>query len=196
MLITHITTRNLNSNGAAMMRAFLMPKPSKTIPAAVPTSSNHVQGTLQKTFEPSERSSEPSGNTAVQLHVASDIFTGYFSDMSDMEDEMPKVEDKEEADPENDNNNENSIGLVVNCVNAHQAAIVTSLKQKEPSFHVQPPPTLKQQHHAIPIRKAGENRQKTCNEMLQKGLTDITKLIQSKQQVFDAGKAGLQSYRA
>ncbi|KIJ46075.1 hypothetical protein M422DRAFT_250504 [Sphaerobolus stellatus SS14] len=58
------------------------------------------------------------------------------------------------------------------------------------------PPPQKRQKWVVPVLEEKAKHAKECNEKHQKALEDIEKLIQSKKEVFAAGKNGLQAYRA
>jgi hypothetical protein len=72
----------------------------------------------------------------------------------------------------------------------------TLLSHPTSSTNVIPPPPRKRQKLDVPAcdlrKKAREARYQTLKE----GLLDIEKLIASKQTEFDAGRNGLQAYRA
>ena len=58
------------------------------------------------------------------------------------------------------------------------------------------PPPQKRQKRVVPVLEEKAKHAKERNEKHQKALEDIEKLIQSKKEVFAAGKNGLQAYRA
>ncbi|KIL57128.1 hypothetical protein M378DRAFT_1031360 [Amanita muscaria Koide BX008] len=65
-----------------------------------------------------------------------------------------------------------------------------------PSTNVIPPPLRKRQKLDVPARFVRKKAQEVRSQTLQKGLVDIEKLIASKRTEFDAGRNGLQAYRA
>lgn len=107
-----------------------------------------------------------------------EIFTGYLSDISDDE-SMP-----EDADHEDNEKEDEEVG------------IPATNEASESLFPICAPPPLKRRRLEVParvkIQKAREERQKK----LVLALDDIEKLVRSKQDIFEAGRNGLQSYRA
>ncbi len=102
--------------------------------------------------------------------ITDEIFTGYISDIE-----------------EDDDNNEE--------IHTHE-----NLDWKDVSdgpFCVQnPPPPIKQWHHNIPIHFAWKRQRLEVEHNLQQALITIEKAIASKKKVFEAGRNGLQEYRA
>lgn len=66
------------------------------------------------------------------------------------------------------------------------------------SFPIQPPPCPphKRRKLDIPARRAQQLTLEAKQNSLEKALTDIEKLIRSRRDVFEAGRNGLQAYRA
>jgi len=102
----------------------------------------------------------------------SEIFTEYISDVEDDDEEIeePAVEPGDE--------------------------ILEWEDVSESPFHVQTPPSLKRRRHDIPICVARKRRRLEVRDELQQALIAIEKLIASKKKVFQAGRNGLQEYRA
>jgi len=102
--------------------------------------------------------------------ITDEIFTGYISDIE-----------------EDDDNNEE--------IHTHE-----NLDWKDVSdgpFCVQnPPPPIKQWRHNIPIHFAWKRQRLEVEHNLQQALIAIEKAIASKKKVFEAGRNGLQEYRA
>jgi len=104
---------------------------------------------------------------------------GYLSDVSDDE-SMPEDDDHSDGEKEDER--------VGNIPSTNEPSV--------PSFSIRPPPSLKRRCLEVParvkIQKAREERQADLALALQ----DIEKLIRSKRDIFEAGREGLQSYRA
>jgi hypothetical protein len=110
------------------------------------------------------------------------IFTGYLSDISDDE-SMP-----EDADCE-DNKKEDEALLGIPATNK-------ALAEPSESFPIRAPPPLKRCHLEVPARVKIQKAQEEHQKKLVLALDDIEKLVRSKQDIFEAGRNGLQSYRA
>ena len=64
------------------------------------------------------------------------------------------------------------------------------------SARVREPPFLKRRRHAIPVRVVRKKRREEKHNKLEAALVDMEKLVASTKDVFDAGRNGLQAYRA
>lgn len=140
----------------------------------------------------SSSASEPSVNKPV--YDDDEIFAGYLSDM-DETDELGDV-DGHVADDERDGDERTAI------IEEHtQTPTALDLPQSLPSnaeddFPVRQPPPLKRRKLEVPARVAKAKIRDERRKKLEKALEDIGKQIKSQRMVFQAGKAGLQSYRA
>ena len=120
--------------------------------------------------------------------ITDEIFTGYFSDISEDE-PLPEDEDHEnDADDERD--------LEAPTVMTTVTAIAETIANSSNSFRIQAPPPVKRRKLAVPIRVARRKAREERRMQLVKALEDIERLIKSKRAVFEAGQAGLQAYRA
>ncbi|KAJ7289852.1 hypothetical protein C8J57DRAFT_1494266 [Mycena rebaudengoi] len=134
---------------------------------------------------PAAQQSTAASTAAVIL--ADDIFTGYISDI---------LLADASSDPElgeGYNSNKNS--------NAETSLSVAPGPQQSTSTHrVRSPPALKRQKFDVPQverRKIESHKAAAaCANILASALADIDKLIASRKEVFHAGNASLQSYRA
>ena len=109
--------------------------------------------------------------------VSGTIFTGYASDLESELDESMSDESSEEND-ENDQHGGKSSGI---CA---------------PEFPMSEPPQLKRRRLEIPKQIARHNAKESRLRKLETALKDIEKVIASKLTQFQAGRNGLQEYRA
>ncbi|KAF8159193.1 hypothetical protein B0H34DRAFT_655343 [Crassisporium funariophilum] len=104
--------------------------------------------------------------------VTNEIFTGYASDIDeDDEDILPPIENSETQE------------------RLDEAV-------PESAFTIAQPPPLKRRRHDIPVRVAQKKQKLEHQQEFEEALTAIEKKIASKKNVFEAGRNGLQSYRA
>jgi len=111
-----------------------------------------------------------------------EICCGYLSDMS--ESELPTPDD-EWSDLESDDTPEPR----------HDTRTPASESHPNSSTNVIPPPQRKRQKLDVPAREQKKKRQEAHLQDLKQSLTDIERLIASKQTAFSAGHNGLQAYR-
>ncbi|KJA16237.1 hypothetical protein HYPSUDRAFT_193377 [Hypholoma sublateritium FD-334 SS-4] len=155
-----------NSNGADMMRQFLTPKPK----AVLEPDHTEVSAIAVTT------NTNPPNDA--------EIFTGYLSDLSDdqlqLEDEVSMIHTR---DPEDED-----------IPSANPAGPSDSIPS--PLFNIRKPAPLKRRRLDVPSRVARQKAREERCAILQRGLTDIEKVIGSTRTNFVSGREGLQAYRA
>ncbi|KAF8147998.1 hypothetical protein B0H34DRAFT_758877 [Crassisporium funariophilum] len=165
------------SNGAAMMRNFLVPKPPKNVNIQPEPSS--AAGTLGSSRTATHGQNPPVTEPVVASEA---IFTGYLSDVSE---DLPQLED--------------NVDIMADA--SESEALPPQEESDAPgstsgtALRVCNPPPLKRRRLDVPIRMARQKAQQERRALLQQGLCDIEKLIASKKTRFTAGREGLQAYR-
>ena len=150
-----------------------MPHTIAPRPPLVPLSSTQTQG-MDLTDTPSECEASTMGGRL----ESGEIFTGYLPDISDDE-SMP-----EDADHEDNEKEDEEIG------------IPATNEASESSFPIRTPTPLKRRHLDVPARVKIQKAWDECQKKLVLALDDIKKLVRLKQDIFEDGRNGLQSYRA
>jgi hypothetical protein len=141
-----------------------------------------------KTLQPSTAEPptvEPSGTAATEHgeQNENEIFTGYLSDK----------EESSESDEHDDGNEE----LTASQIDRHSAGLnMGGLDAEQASFRVRVPPQPKRRKLDVPARVARQRAQEDRKKDSELALKDIEKLICSKREIFEAGRNGLQEYRA
>ncbi len=114
--------------------------------------------------------------------ITHEIFTGYISDIE---------KDHDEEETEWTQQTRDVVDPAINtCENVDWEDVL------EGPFHIQNPPPIKRQRHNIPIHITRKRQRIEVKYNLQQALIAIEKIIASKKQVFEAGRNGLQEYRA
>ncbi|KAG1762082.1 hypothetical protein EDD22DRAFT_778846 [Suillus occidentalis] len=114
----------------------------------------------------------PAFSFAASLSSESAIFTGYLSDLSDSDNEL--------TEDDIDTN----------------APLLTTPSESPSPLPTRQPPSLKRQRLEVPARVARQQAQNNRRIEMEQALKDVEVLIQSKKDLFDAGRNGLQAYRA
>lgn len=182
-----------------MMRAFL----SK--PKVPQESVEEASKVVPEVPHESEAVESPSTNTTgtPDSIVTNEVFTGYISDVEEDEDDggnphpdgagTRELEPSQpvagssscaERNPEGTNNS--------NSLHGEREEV----SESEGSFRVQKPPGRKRRLLEVPVRIAKRKQKIEKRQELEKALIAIEKLIESKKNVFMAGRNSLQAYRA
>lgn len=172
--------------GAAMMRSFFTPKPN---PSVLETSNLNKPAGLTVASRPAPISEQEDTVTRATSPISDEIFTGYVSDQSD-DDILPLEENENDADDESDT----AVGeatVRASYVDAPEENMSRLLFRVSDA-----PPPLKRRKLDVPVREARKKAREVREKALVKALDDINKLVRSKRGVFEAGKTGLQAYRA
>ncbi|KIL57051.1 hypothetical protein M378DRAFT_33779, partial [Amanita muscaria Koide BX008] len=158
----------IGSKGAALMRNYFKPEVQKSTPmdAVIPQTASEMNAPENISIA----TSSALGNQG--------MFTGYFSDLFEDEPGWDEVE--------NDGDDETEQEVTRN---PFSQSIIPSNKHKSA-------PPLKRRKLGVPVRESRRLVREKRQKELEEGLEDINKLIKSKRDIFDAGTAGLQSYRA
>jgi hypothetical protein len=160
---------------------------------------------MRSYFTPKPKTLHPLPLTAelhgVQLEVAvsesgelneNDIFTGYLSD----DESSGSDEDDNDDELMQTNSTSGSSGCTADRINRYSRLDVGDLNADEASFWVRVPPQPKRRKLDVPARVACQQAQEDRKNGLELALKDMEKLIRSKHEIFEAGRNGLQEYRA
>ena len=175
-----LPTRNsLGSQSANFMRRYFSTATAKSTSAEVTRGPCASTSGLEMAADDSNRGPDSESALPESLAiVGGTIFTGYASDLESESDESVPSSDSSEE------NNENDQPFRDGCESSGIRA---------PEFPVSEPPQLKRR---IPKRIARHNAKESHRRKLEAALKDIEKVIASKLTQFQAGRNGLQEYRA
>jgi hypothetical protein len=156
-----------------MMRAFMQPQK-----ASENTSARRIQPSVPSLAPPSTPTLSP----------ATEIFTGYASDVSE---DVPMPEDEPDV-TEDEGRGETRTS---NAVDDGIDDAIDNLRSSR-QHHIRPPPPLKRRRLDVPARVARQKAKEERRKVLEVALQDIEHIIGSKRMKFVAGREGLQAQRA
>jgi hypothetical protein len=180
--------------GATMMQSFLTPKAKSPVPETLISTEPAVMNPAGEHPDGDIVMNETTTVLPIN-HIHDEIFTGYLSDQSNGE-FLPAEDNKNDADNEGGIKDITSLSMVkstsVPVVNTPDRVHNVS----HPLFRVNAAPSLKRRKLDVPVRVARKKAKERRGIVLSKALEDIDKLIRSRRGIFQAGRTGLQAYRA